>query len=185
MEPHVSTEGTVFGSLLIRGSKAWPSYRCMSFVHLAQARCSVLSGIFFDCVGLQDVVNHCLEVVLVSASASCCRLCVQHPSLPACWGLRFAIVSSVAVLFSLIFNPLACRVLRTSIVQILCLCRRTRIQQSSRLSLAPVKNDRSAIVVCRRCQLAATSLEVSRTLLLHLGSPNAGSFIAGLSGLAH
>ena len=148
---------------------------CMSFVQLAQTRRGCLAS-FWIALVCRMRANHCLEVVLVSASASCSRLSVQHSSLPACRGLRFAIVSSVALLFSLIFNPFACEVSRTSILQVLCLCRRTRIQQSSRHSLATVKNDRSAIVVRRRCQLAATSLEVSRTLLLHLGSPHAAVF---------
>ena len=202
-------EGPLFGLVLIRGSKAWPSYLCrrrlvhsfggrfhmtpcplqkircgcMSFVQLAQTRRGCLAS-FWIALVCRMWANHCLEVVLVSASASCCRLSVQHSSLPACRGLRFAFGSAVALLFFLIFNPLACRVSRTSILLFLCLCRRTRIQQSSRHSLATVKNDRSAIVVCRRCQLAATSLEVSRTLI-HLGSPHAAVLLLGISGAAH
>ena len=68
-------------------------------------------------------------------------------------------------------------------LQVLCLCRQTPLAQSTEFSAAPVKNDRSAINTCRRCQLAATSLEVSRTLF-HLGSPHAAVFLLGISGLA-
>ena len=110
--------------MLIRGSKAWPSYRCrrrlvhnfggrfhmnpcplhkiqcgcMSFVQLAQTRRCCLAS-FWIALVCRMWADHCLEVVLVSASASCCRLLVQHSSLPPCRGLRFAIVNSVAVLF--------------------------------------------------------------------------------------
>ena len=110
--------------MLSRGSKARPSYRCrrrlvqnfggrfhmntfplhkircgcMSFVQLAQTRRCYLASFLIAWVR-RMWANHCLEVVLVSASASCCRLLVRHSSLPACRGLRFAIVSSVAVLF--------------------------------------------------------------------------------------
>ena len=117
-------ECTLFGLVLIRGSKAWPSYRCrrrlvhnfggrfhmnpcplhklrcgcMSFVQLAQTRRCCLAS-FWIALVCRMWADHSLEVVLVSASASCCRLFVQHSSLPACRGLRFAIVNSVAVLF--------------------------------------------------------------------------------------
>ena len=46
--------------------------------------------------------NHCLEVVLVSSFAIRCRMSGQHWSLPAFRCLRFAIVSLVAVLLSLL-----------------------------------------------------------------------------------
>ena len=108
-------EGPLFGLVLIRGSKAWPSYLCrrrlvhsfggrfhmtpcplqkircgcMSFVQLAQTRRGCLAS-FWIALVCRMWANHCLEVVLVSASASCCRLSVQHSSLPACRGLRFA-----------------------------------------------------------------------------------------------
>ena len=55
-------------------------------------------------VGLQIVEDHCCGLVLVSAFANWRRLRVQHQYLPACRVLRFAIVSSVAVLVSLLIT---------------------------------------------------------------------------------
>ena len=65
---------------------------------------------------------------------------------------------------------------------VLCLCRQTPLAQSTMFSAAPVKNDRSAINACRRCQLA-TRVGVARTLF-HLGSPHAAVLLLGISGLA-
>ena len=54
--------------------------------------------------------DHCCGLVMVSAFANWRRLCVQHQYLPACRGLRFAMVSLVAVLFSLLITREAARV---------------------------------------------------------------------------
>ena len=54
--------------------------------------------------------DHCCGLVMVSDFANWRRLCVQHQYLPACRGLRFAMVSLVAVLFSLLITREAARV---------------------------------------------------------------------------
>ena len=52
------------------------------------------------------------------------------------------------------------------VCSVLCLCRQTPLAQSTTFSAAPVKNDRSVIEACRRCQLAVTRVGVSRTLFI-------------------
>ena len=54
--------------------------------------------------------DHCCGLVMVSSFANWRRLCVQHQYLPACRGLRFAMVSLVAVLFPLLITREATRV---------------------------------------------------------------------------
>ena len=63
---------------------------------------------------------------------------------------------------------------------VLCLCRQTPLAQSNEFSAAPVKNDRSLIEACRRCQSAATIVEVSRTVF-HLRFTTCGSLVVGYS----
>ena len=55
----------------------------------------------------------------------------------------------------------------TGVCCVLCLCRQTPLAQSTTFSAAPVKNDRSVMEACRRCQLAVARVGVSRTLFLH------------------
>ena len=70
------------------------------------------------------------------------------------------------------------------VCSVLCLCRPTALAQSTTFSAAPVKNDRSVIEACRRCQFAVTGVGVSRTLFLHLRSPHAAVLLLDISGLA-
>ena len=56
---------------------------CLECVHLARTRRCYLTS-FWVAWARRMWADHCLQLVLVSSSANCCRLLVQQSSLPAC-----------------------------------------------------------------------------------------------------
>ena len=178
---------------------------CLECVHLARTRRCCLTS-FWVAWARRMRADHCLELVLVRSCANCCRLLVQQ-SYPACGACGLcSLISNRGDLFlnahytplrqrstendhdASLFFPSVCRVSRTFVRPHALSPSRTCQQRLLRSVLVPPKSTCTTVLCFSECssqersfgcQLAATSLEVSRTLFLHFLVTRCGSFVVG------